>query len=91
MQLLKTLLFILSLKTSKTHSVLKEHIKSADTQKGRTPSVASVSNNYKEVAKMHFFFFLNKKIKKNIYFLLYLGSWRSIMRLISFDPVRKLT
>lgn len=52
----KTLLFILSLKTGKTHSVLKEHIKSADTQKGRTPSVASVSNNFKEVAKMLFFF-----------------------------------
>lgn len=78
-QILKTLLFILSLKTSKTYSVLKEHTKSAETQKGRAPSVASVGN--KEVAKMHYFF-LNKKII-NIYFQLYLGSWTSIMCLIS--------
>lgn len=87
-QILKTLLCILSLKTGKTHNVLKEHIKSADTQKARTPSVASVGNNYKEVAKMHFF--LKSKKIKNIYFQLYLSSWMSIMCLISFDPVWKL-
>lgn len=57
---IKHLLFILSLKTSKTYSVLKEHFKSADTQKGRAPSVASLGNNYKEVAKSLFtiFFFI---------------------------------
>lgn len=53
-QILKRLLFVLSLKTSKAHSVLKEHIKSPETQKGRTPSAAGQSNNYGEVAKMHF-------------------------------------
>ncbi|CAF99918.1 unnamed protein product [Tetraodon nigroviridis] len=35
-------------KTSKAHSVLKEHIKSPETQKGRTPSAAGQSNNYGE-------------------------------------------
>lgn len=54
-QILKTFLLILSLKSSKTYSVLKEHIKSPDTQKGRAPTVPSVGNNHKEVAKMLFF------------------------------------
>lgn len=49
-----SLLFILSLKTSKSHSVLQETIKSADSQKGRTTVVSGSRNDSKEVTKMQF-------------------------------------